>query len=790
MTYKLFGRGESPQVVSPTGKKRDWVRTLLLFLGIVLLSFMMRTYQYNTAVESLNEQIGEVPQAERVHLPAWKRFFPVRHNNFSPFTIESAMMFGYAQDIALGRGVPAHDERLKHMEDIPPYAQMNMGLEWFLGWGWRLKNMIVPDPEATPREKLFQDYPYMQQWMSAQIRLWISTVSGLIFLWLLLLKCPPRLAFAGGFLHAVSPAAIARATGQDLVRGEFCIPLIVASIVLVQWICDHPRWWKYLLLFFATFLAFVSWDLCQMLYSCWGLAELLRYACGGQYGKPRFISWCTISAAVLLNALVVPFNVQYGLIHAPLLWAVLPTVLLCYAYERLFLRRRVSSSTLRAWLRVAPFVLFLLLYMNWRWIGNTPDYASNYSHFGEVMKAKLRFNNVKPANSARLNFDARIMWTPSMHSATWDIATTFFPSFVFGNRLNFGLFRFVFGKLPLTLSFFALLLVAVSLFRLPRQTFLKSLPRSVFPTVFTVGFIVGFIYIVRYHEFVILFLSVSLPLLLQSYLRAFRHAPAKVVPYEAYTALYAKPKFMKFVRRLLVTVFVFLLTWEFLIALASRRRYTGDVALRETAQLIMWFRTARDHVAAKGVAGTMTIEPMLFAYAGTGVVMNPQFGMKRLRDCTEDYLHVMFHGSELDIAKYCGEHDVKYIVYNKGMTFSRSINSNRYIANALDISTDCPAYEFLNKPDSLSWFCRVAPPAQLASVNRVYTVFQYISPKDKQDSLRLCLTGRQEMAANNRKSAAECARQAVELDPNSEEAIALYFDTHGDYPTLSLNGVK
>ena len=83
-------------------------------------------------------------------------------------------------------------------------------------------------------------------------------------MWLLLLKCPRKLAFWGGFLHAVALSAIARSTGQDLVRGEFCIPLITLAFVLAAWCNARARWWKAPIIFAVVFLAFIAWDLCQM----------------------------------------------------------------------------------------------------------------------------------------------------------------------------------------------------------------------------------------------------------------------------------------------------------------------------------------------------------------------------------------------------------------------------------------------------------------------------------------------------------------------------------------------
>ena len=62
-------------------------------------------------------------------------------------------------------------------------------------------------------------------------------------------------------------------------------------------------------------------------------------------------------------------------------------------------------------------LLPLALYGIWSVSINTPEYASNYSHFSEAMKAKFEFYNVKPKDPSKLSYDARILWTPSMAKA-------------------------------------------------------------------------------------------------------------------------------------------------------------------------------------------------------------------------------------------------------------------------------------------------------------------------------------------------------------------------------------
>ena len=760
----------------------------LLFLFCVFCAFSVRTWHYNTSVEILREIIRDDPESGKTPPPGFvRKLFPLYHRNFAPFTIESAMMFTYAQDVAQGRGVPASDPRLAGMEDLPPYAQMNMGLEWFLGWGWRLRSLLFHDPEPTADELCFQDVPGMAQWMSLQLRLWASLTTGFLFLWLLAMRCPRRLALFGALLHAVSLAAVARSTGQDFVRGEFCIPLYTACLALVWSLSARPRIWKYLLLFIASFLAFVTWDLCQMLFGVWCLCELLGYVLGFRITRARMAAWLVIACAILLNAAFVPFNVTYGLIRAPLVCVALPSLFAVCIVSLL----RLPDRFRRPWFRLLPaLILPILLYALWHATVNTPEYASNYEHFSRTMASKIKYLNMKPSDPDMLDYDSRIMWTPSMHSATWEIATSFFPSLYFGRKLNFTLFRFLFGDLPLTLTFFYLLLIGSTLFRAVRRTVAGALRIDILPILFTLGFTVGFVYIVRYHEFLILFLCASLPLLIRDWLRALRADPAKIDPAEAYTTIYRKPRLLKFIRGFLLFCCAVLLLWETGASFTGRRRYTGDIRFAETARLIAWFRSAKESVKGKVVAANFTVGPMLMAYAGTGITMNPQFGLKRIRDATEEYVHALYAPDESELLRYCEKYHADYVLYGVGSVQDMSPNSIRYIAGAKEVPPRSPANLMQYRPDALRWFCRIDPPPALRGLMNVYRLFQVITPEKRRKAAQLAFEARDAQGRGNWADADRLVREALSLDPASDIARDVYCSLHRRYPNPGLDGVE
>ena len=129
---------------------------LLLFCICVATSFFIKTCHYNMEAARVAAAVGD---AEPLRYRDFRDALPTKRPNFVPYTIESAMMFAYAKDIADGKGVPAHDPRLAYLPDVAPYAQMNMGLEWVLGWSYRLKCLVFPPAAPSAAELRYQDSP-------------------------------------------------------------------------------------------------------------------------------------------------------------------------------------------------------------------------------------------------------------------------------------------------------------------------------------------------------------------------------------------------------------------------------------------------------------------------------------------------------------------------------------------------------------------------------------------------------------------------------------------------------
>ena len=722
--------------------------SFILFLFCVFAAFAMRTHNYNREAESIAKILRS---SEKIQLGFFRKFFPYAYTHFMPYTIECAMMYSYTQDIAAGKSIPEKDPTVRGLEHIPPYGQMIMGLEHFLGYGYKLKNYILPENKPSPAALAYQDNPDLANFLPIQLRLWISLTSGFIFLLLLALGCKRSWALGGGLLHAFAIAAIARSTGQDIIRGNFAMPFISAFLLLYYSIIRKERKWKYLLLLLSAFGALSFWDFSLGLFSAFAIFELARYVLTGSCRKEEKKIWIITFAGLTLSSILIPFNRTYSVPMSPLICVLMPSILLTHHFhffpgkgEKFFFKRALAVLLI-----AGSFLLF------WRLVIHTDYYASHYSHFSELTKAKLQFNNVKPRNPALLSYDARIMWTPAMHSADRKIIATLFPApiLITGSK---GIHQTIaaFLHFPFSLTLFYLALFIFPLFSILFITFKRKLPQRLFFYTFTILFTIAFIYIVRYHEFLIYFLALSLPMLLQDLAMLLARRREKIRSFAE-----------KFLAKLPGTLLVLLLLWEMTISLAGERVYSSDVHLKHTAELIKWLR--RENVKGKCVITDFTVGPMLKCYASMHIAMQPQFGLEVIRKPTEEYLKALYHGTEKDLAEFCRKYKADFFLHNAGYLGKMHPYSERYIANAAVIRGDSPVNMMKYTPEKLRYFHKIDPPREFSGIRPIYTIFKFIPPEDRIKAMQLAFQAEILYARGRKEEARRHISSAYTLDPKS-----------------------
>lgn len=690
----------------PDNKFLRRIFIIIVFCVIVLVAFLTRSY--DCARES------------------------VKYNEFMPFTLECAMMYSYSWDIARDGKLPKYDDSLVGQENVATDSQMSISLEYFLGYGYRIKEFFSLFTKNTQGSFIANNSSYninssFVDWIRIQLRLWISLSAGLIFIWLLLLNSSYLFSVLGGLLFAVAPAAIARATGQDIIRENFAIPLILLTFVAYYWyVLKTSSKTKLILLAFATALALVSWDMTQLCFSLWGICEFVLALFSKEDSRKKFRAWAVIFVVCIICGLFNPYLFSHNLIYSPLVVIVIPSLLIALGFKNKRLLARIILS----------FAALAVLVALWFMVIKNLGFSGNYSHFYSLLLSKIKFSNIHPIDPSLLDFDSRILWTPALHSAT--------------KSIYWNLFHFVMPVFAV-LGFFALVL------RKARKNLNSS---KLTPIVLGLFFFMLFVFMVRFHALAIPFICVGIVVL----------ADAICGGYER-----------KFIRWILIFLLLVLIGYEVAFFMRMERSYNDDAK----SQLVLIKELNGASVKNKVILSNFTLSPMLKAYCGAKIVLQPKFEMKGARDAVENYLFLMYHGTEYEFMEFCRKYKVEYFIFDRGM-MDGGLNerflhpwSSRYVANAQVIGKTAPVYLFDNKPETLTYFYFVD--GQENSNQNRFMVFKVIYPEDIKRAYSLYFKAENSSGTN----ALKPIKEAFELNPASPEIRFLSYTLNGNvWPEL------
>jgi hypothetical protein len=556
------------------------------------------------------------------------------------------------------------------------------------------------------------------------------------------MRVPWYFALSGAVMHSFMPSAIARYTGQDLVRGEFALPILTASFALAFWYFRSPSAIKLLLFAVFAFSSMAVWDMCQIAFGLWAVFEITRLLVQNPViNTKRRNFWIVFYVVLVLDALFVPYHQTHRLLFSPLVFIVMPSIVMVYCFGKGKYLKRLCMMLIS--LAVLSGIWYASLKMN--------SFSDSYSHFGELLKAKIKYLNEKPEDPSLLNFDARMLWTPMMHSVT---AKTWHETKFF---------------VPYAAYAFIILMLFALVFKNTRKKLFRSLPYSYMPYFMTGIYFVIFIFVVRYHDFCALFLSLSFPLLTYALIKSFKSPLPKII---------------------ILTIFALFICSDIKMCFSLQRSYNIGGPLEGSAGVLKWLRQA--DMKGVPILAEMSISPLFKAYCDSKILLQPQFELGKTRKFVENYLRIMFHGTEEELNKFCVCNKIKFIVYDFSCSYlsSLAIYSNRYIADGRDVNKNSPAYLFSHHPTTRKWFYKVAPPSELKFVNRVYFVFKVVSPQDRMQALDLLADAEDEHSSGNTEKAKTLTTEAFKLDPIYEPVSELYYKLFQKLPPLSLKDLK
>lgn len=343
-------------------------------------------------------------------------------------------------------------------------------------------------------------------------------------------------------------------------------------------------------------------------------------------------------------------------------------------------------------------------------------YGETYGHFLDLLWAKLRFLNQKPADPALLTFDQRILWTAPLNSANLLLTFTLFP-------------------VTLILSLLAGIIAFFHARRRPDPEINQLLN-------FTVISLLAFVLFMRFHVFLVL-------------------GVAALLGWFGYWVSIKR----SFPRWLLLVLLLAGVGVEAIHVLDNPARWGSvPVYLKEKQELVRWLRANTD---GESILANFGLSPFLLTYANCPIVLHPKFESPGIRARVYGYGTALFKSNEAGFRAWMEAFGVPYYVYSLGEFADVQPESQmRYCVNALDPPPDAAARLFEKRPEEGRYF-------RLLWGNAKYRVFRVITRADERTAGRLAAEALQAWRQGRAPEAEGKAEQALMYDPQNTNAMQI-----------------
>lgn len=574
-----------------------------------------------------------------------------------PFTLESALSFRRVEQVVENGRLPDRDPDLEFPSGVVVNETDTVGDEYV----YAALARIVPGR---------MDLQERVRWIEAS---WFCLGIPLMALWLWWWKRSRWGAAIAALFYAVAASSVIRSTGQEISHENFALPLLIGHLAFLSLATSSRRFWPAVVSAVLLAAALATWDMVQYYVLIRTIALMLLLAFG-RTPTPGWCAWALQAVALGVMGAVHPYLRAHGFLLSP------PVLLVVGMVAAAAVQRLAARGACRAaWGKPAAVLAIALLPVVTGWLVPNP-YQDAYGHFGELLAAKIRFLNHKPADPATLTFDQRIMWVPALNSADWHLTVRWFPAI-----------------LPLTL-------IAVLVFL--RRSINQSDPEIIQLLSFGVVSFAAFGLFVRFHVFAAIFAAALLGLW------AARQS--------------ARP--------VLLRVFVLMLLMAGVVVEAAQvlykpaERWGRFVYYRELKELCSWLRR---YASPEPVLANFGVSAAALEYGKCPILLHPKFESPGIRNRVREFGEHLFKGSEKSFRQWAEQQGAQYYIHGVGefSTIAPELQM-RYFVNAMDPSPRSAARLFESAPESMTEF-------QFLWGNRKYRVYKIRTARDASVVARL-----------------------------------------------------
>lgn len=608
-----------------------------------------------------------------------------------PFTLESALYYRRVEQVLREGRLPKLDADLGYPEGVVVSETDTVGAEY----GYAALARCFPGALPLSERLRWIESAWFCLgivWMALWIRWRTGSWAG---------------AGWGGAFYAFGLSSVIRSTGQELLHENFALPLLIAHLAFEARALNAATARRRVgsAVISASFLAaaLASWDLTQFYILLWMMAAafaLLPWHRSAASGDR--VSWLIHMAALVLVGTVNPYLRTHAFLLSPaMLWGY---GLVLAILVRARLKPSVGGAVLLVAVLVAPLAVGLV---------RTTGYQESYSHFMDLLAAKIRFLNRKPADPSLLSFESRMMWVPALDSASWALTMRLFPV-----------------MLPLTI-------LGGTVCWLRRKS--RKDPGLIRLVFFFSGSLLTFCFFTRFHVFLAVF------------------SAGLLGGWASRTWEVGKWK-----RWLTAGLLLGGLGAEAAHTLDRPERWgRSNVYYDELEELVRWLG---QNVRPQPVLANFGVSASIAAYGGCPVILHPKFETRAIRQRVREYGEKLFRGTEREFRDWADNRGARYYVHGVGELASvEPALQMRYVVDALNPPDYAAVRLFEKQPDSTRWF-------RLVWSNRKYRVFRLLTRAEEAAADQYSESAREAFEQGNLTLAEERAVSALLLDPHHEPA--------------------
>lgn len=615
-----------------------------------------------------------------------------------PFTLESALHFRRIEMLRTGTPLPRVDTAVEYPDGVRTFENDTVGAEYPVAALARLFPSRVP-PETRLR------------WISV---LWFCLGIPVFYGWIARASGSRTAGALAGVFYAAGLGSVIRSTGWEIQRENFAMPFLLMHLAAEAVAADGGRTVKRWTALSAAALAtaLLCWDMIQFYLGMrvlWWVASWLRRP--RRWEDSAWIATGISLAAAAVAGIAHPYYRAHGFLGSPLL-----TVPVACAALWLWKRRRGGAAATPSRLEIAAAVAVGLavsaLALN--------AYRESYAHFGDLLLAKLRYLNRKPADPSELNFAQRMLWTPALHSTTPRLALELFPAL-----------------LPLTMISLVVFFLTIN-----RRGSVSACPRFIIFSHIISG--LAFALFFRFHVFFAIFGAAGLGFVAA----VARRAPRRWISAAALAGL--------------------------TLGAAAEARWTwttdwgpagAGYGYGELAELSEWLN-ARGN--GRPVLANFGLSGFVLAYGHCPILLHPKFETPGIRRRVEEYLTELYKGTETGFRDWAATHGAVWYVHAVGELWrGRPEHRMSYMVNAQPPPTTAPVWGFELWPQRMTRF-------RYEWGNARYRVFRVVRPEDEAIAAEL----------SERAAAALADGRVADAELLAERALRLYAGVAGAAQTL------